>query len=251
MSRFGERADREIAHGVKLSAAGAESVWGWATPAGQVRAQRRAAWIAAAAGLAPGMRVLEIGCGTGNFTERFVKHGADLTAIDISPDLLQQASQRRLEGVRFLCLPLEEMPVEPVFDAVIGSSILHHLDVAPSLRRIYQLLKPGGVIAFAEPNMLNPQIAIQKKIPLVKARLGDSPDETAFVRWSLRRLLQAQGFTLVRIQPRDWLHPAVTGAAIPVIVRLESILERLPGVRELAGSVYICARRPVVPSIEG
>ena len=40
--------------------------------------------------------------------------------------------------------------------------------------------------------MLNPQIAIQKNIPWVKRKLGDSPDETAFFRWPLRRLLEEE-----------------------------------------------------------
>jgi hypothetical protein len=42
-------------------------------------------------------------------------------------------------------------------------------------------LKSGGTIYFTEPNMLNPQIAIQKNVSWVKRKLGDSPDETAFL----------------------------------------------------------------------
>ena len=49
--------------------------------------------------------------------------------------------------------------------------------------------------------MLNPQIAIQKNIPWIKRKLGDSPDETAFFRWPLRRLLEQTGYRDVRIDP--------------------------------------------------
>ncbi len=68
-----------------------------------------------------------------------------------------------------------------VFDSVVGSSVLHHLEIEEALREIYRVLQAGGAIYFTEPNMLNPQIAIQKNVPWVKRRLGDSPDETAFV----------------------------------------------------------------------
>ena len=59
------RAEREIRHGKLLAASDPESIWGWGTRAGRVRARRRSDLIAAAAGLRPGIRALEIGCGTG------------------------------------------------------------------------------------------------------------------------------------------------------------------------------------------
>ena len=34
------------------------------------------------------------------------------------------------------------------FDAVIGSSVLHHLDIEKALSEIYRVLRPGGVISF-------------------------------------------------------------------------------------------------------
>ncbi|KAF0109313.1 MAG: type 12 methyltransferase [Anaerolineaceae bacterium] len=247
------RAEHEIAHGRKLSEAGAEQVWGWGTPAGQVRFRRRADWIAAQAGLRSGVRVLEIGCGTGNFTEVFAASGADLLALDISEDLLERARERRLPGnVRFVCQPFETLDEAGGFDAVIGSSVLHHLDIHPALAEIFRLLrspdpasgKPGGVMAFAEPNMLNPQIMIEKNIPWIKERMGDSPDETAFFRWQMRRLLREAGFTGIEVTPRDWLHPAIPPAAIGFFEKVGSALEKIPLVREFAGSLYICARRP-------
>ncbi len=103
---------------------------------------------------------------------------------------------------------------DAVFDSVVGSSVLHHLEIEEALREIYRVLKPGGTIYFTEPNMLNPQIAIQKNVPWVKRKLGDSPDETAFFRWPLRRLLEETGYRDVRIDPFDFLHPKTPVALI-------------------------------------
>ncbi|MBN2386428.1 MAG: methyltransferase domain-containing protein [Anaerolineales bacterium] len=245
MTESTTRAEREIEHGRKLSAAGAEDVWGWGTPAGQVRAQRRAATIARAAGLTPGMRVLEIGCGTGNFTEKFAAYGAQIIALDISEELLTEARRRGLPDVTFLCQPFETLGSAEAFDAILGSSILHHLEIGPALQEILRLLRPGGVMSFAEPNMANPQIMLQKNVRWIGERLGESPDETAFFRGALGRLMRRVGFVDVCIAPRDWLHPSTSVGMIPFVQKLEAALESVPLVRSLAGSLYISARRPV------
>src|SRR5215470_6599353 len=90
------RGDREIEHGKRLAALETETVWGWGTPAGRLRAKRRAMLIGEGARLGPGVRVLEIGCGTGLFTEAFAATGADIVAVDISPELVDIAKRRGL-----------------------------------------------------------------------------------------------------------------------------------------------------------
>jgi ubiquinone/menaquinone biosynthesis C-methylase UbiE len=239
------RAQNEIWHGRKLSEGGPEAIWGWGTPAGQKRAARRAALIMQAADLKSGMRVLEIGCGSGLFTEIFARSGSEIIALDISDELLDYARQRGLPAnVTLVCSPFEALDSAEPFDAVIGSSVLHHLDIQPALAEIFRLLKPGGVMSFAEPNMLNPQIAVQKNIPWIKEKLGDSPDETAFVRWTLARQMRRVGFTEICISPLDWLHPATPKNLIPAVEQISNLLEKLPLVREISGSVYISARKP-------
>ncbi|HOF04638.1 MAG TPA: methyltransferase domain-containing protein [Syntrophales bacterium] len=242
-----DRAEREVRHGRKLVAAGPEEIWGWDTAAGRMRARRRGELISRKAGLRFGMHVLEIGCGTGLFTEIFAESGVSILAVDISEDLLQKALSRNLpaERVRFLAVPFEDPNICGPFDAVIGSSVLHHLEIVPALTRIFRLLSPGGVMVFAEPNMLNPQIMIQKNIPWLKARLGDSPDETAFIASRLSRRLVRCGFTEVEILPFDWLHPLTPPGLIKTVMSWGAFLEKLPFVRHFAGSLLIAARRPI------
>ena len=245
MNDISTRAAREIAHGRKLLEDDPESTWGWTTPAGQRRARRRAQLIVEGARLGPGMRVLEVGCGTGLFTEFFAATGAQIVAVDLSPELLERAARRGLprDRVVFLAKPFEDCALEGPFDAVIGNSILHHLVVERALRQIATLLKRGGAIAFAEPNLLNPQILIQKNVPFIKRRLGDSPDETAFVRWRLTRLLERAGFEDVEIVPFDWLHPATPPGLMRAVQHVGGWIERIPVLREFAGSVFIRGRR--------
>jgi SAM-dependent methyltransferase len=243
-----DRANNEIEHGKKLLELGAEKIWGWGTPAGKVRAARRANWINQAAGLGPGKRVLEIGCGTGIFTEHFAASGAQVVAVDISEELIEKARARGLPpNVELIHTSFEALKPGRPFDAVVGSSVLHHLDVEPALDSIYSLLKPGGSIAFGEPNMLNPQVMAQKNIAWLKERMGDSPDETAFFRWELDFLLRQRGFEEIEILPLDWLHPFTHRSFIRLTQKMGNLLEKVPLIKEAAGSLYIRARRPLAP----
>jgi 2-polyprenyl-3-methyl-5-hydroxy-6-metoxy-1,4-benzoquinol methylase len=247
MTLSSERAHNEIAHGQKLAASGnPENIWNWNSPAGRVRAVRRGTLIAQTAQLSPGMRVMEIGCGTGLFTEIFARYGASILAVDISPDLLSYARARYLpqEQVEFREMRFEDCDVESPFDAILGSSVLHHLDMHPALQTIYKLLKPGGIMVFAEPNMLNPQVWAERHIPVIRERNGASPDEMAIVRWSMARDLASVGFTDIRLRNIDWLHPATPEPLIGVVSQLGRLLEQVPLIREFTGSLLISGRRP-------
>ena len=235
----------EVEHGRILSQGDTEKLWGWGTPAGRLRATRRAGLIQEGARLTSGIKVLEIGCGTGMFTEMFSKTGATIVAVDISADLLKKARERGLPTgqVSFLEKPFEECDIDGPFDAVIGSSVLHHLNMGIALRKIFNLLKPGGIVSFAEPNFLNPQVYLERKLHFLPMFSYVSLDETAFVRWKLARQLESIGFTEIGITPFDWLHPAVPESSIPVVKRVEGVLERFPILREFAGSLYIRCRR--------
>ena len=241
------RADHEIIHGSKLAEGDPELIWGWKTPAGKRRVQRRANLIAVSASLSPDKYVLEIGCGTGVFTGIFAQTGARIVAVDISGDLLEMARAKNLPlaQIQFLEKRFEDCEAIGPFDAIIGSSVLHHLDIKPALTTIFKLLKPGGVLSFAEPNMLNPQVALQKNISWIKKVMGDSPDETAFLRWRINELLYQAGFVDVQITPFDWLHPATPSTLINAVEKAGLFFEKVPLVREFAGSLYIFARRPI------
>ena len=245
-SQLRVRANREIKHGEWLAARDTETVWGWGTPAGRVRARRRADLIIAGAALSPGKRVLEIGCGTGLFTEMFAATGVAIIAVDISPELLEKARARRLPAVQvtFCERSFEECDVEGPFDAVIGSSVLHHLELESAIRRIKELLKPRGRISFAEPNMLNPQVFLERRFNNLPIFSYTSPDETAFVRWQLAHQLKEAGFVGISVRPFDWLHPSTPKAFIKAVSVVGRLLESVPLMREFSGSLTIEAQLP-------
>ena len=235
-----KRIENEIEHGKKLLSEGAESVWNWDSPAGKRRADRRAQYFIDLANIKSGDKVLEIGCGTGLFTRKFyAATKATIVAIDISEDLLTEA-RKLLPEVTFKSDDAMHMSFQNAeFDVVFGSSVLHHLEFDSSLKEIYRVLKPGGRMIFAEPNMINPQIFIQKNIPIIKKWLGDSPDETAIIRWTFSKLMTRLGFKKVKIFPYDFLHPIVPKPFISTVEVIGKVIEQTPIIREIAGSVII------------
>jgi 2-polyprenyl-3-methyl-5-hydroxy-6-metoxy-1,4-benzoquinol methylase len=236
-----ERIAKEIQHGRFLAKHRAGEIWNWESRAGKLRWARRVKMLSKHLG--PGMTVLELGCGSGYFTRELARSGADIAAIDVSPELLEIARANcsapnvryEIQNACALSYP------DAVFDLVVGSSVLHHLEIEEALREIYRVLKPGGAICFTEPNMLNPQIAIQKNVPWLKRKLGDSPDETAFFRWPLRRLLEQTGYRDVQIEPFDFLHPKTPVPLVDRVNALSRFLENMPVLSEFAGSLYVRA----------
>jgi len=238
------RLTQEIDHGTKISG-DAEFIWGWGTPAGQVRAERRARFYIELGGIAPGKEALEIGCGTGIFSQKIAKTGVGLTAIDISPDLLNKAKENMAgASVNFRLDNAEKLSFgDGSFDTVFGSSILHHLDLAAALGEIKRVLKKGGSLVFTEPNMLNPQIFMERHVKPIGKALGNSPSETAFTRWEVTRALKTLGFTAISVVPFDFLHPWTPDRLIPAVAAAGKVLEHTPLLKEIAGSLVISARK--------
>lgn len=240
-----DRLAREIAHHRKI-APFAEAIWSWASPSGSVRADRRARFFVDRGRLEPGRRALELGCGTGVFLERVAATGATIHGIDLSGDLLAQTRRkvRNLPNVELVRGDAEALPfADGAFDLVYGSSILHHVHLEAALREVHRVLRSGGMLVFAEPNALNPQLLILFKVRGLRERFGVSPDELAFSRFRARATLSRAGFADVTVEPYDFLHPSTPERWVRVVGRLSLTLERVPLVREIAGSLLMCARK--------
>jgi len=238
-----QRIQNEILHGNYIGEHG-EEIWNWSSPAGKIRWARRCGLFKEFIGNSKSL-VLEIGCGTGLFTQELAGTDNQIVAIDISDALIKKAKERvHANNVKFVVENAYKTKFKTdSYDFIVGSSSLHHLEVDLALKEFFRILKPGGGIMFTEPNMMNPQIALIKNIPALKRRAGDSPDETAFFRWGIARKLRDHGFTDISIIPFDFLHPSIPGSFLVIAGALTSFIEKVPILKEIAGSLIIQCRK--------
>ncbi len=108
-------------------------------------------WIASHYQIENGMRVLELGCGTGSMWAgkiALVSKCAELVLSDISEGMLRQA-QKTLSGIRgivYRLIDIQHIPYEDQsFDAVIANMMLYHVpDLQKGLAEVKRVLKKGG-----------------------------------------------------------------------------------------------------------
>jgi SAM-dependent methyltransferase len=238
---------RERAHFEQIAAARGELNWAERGPAARRRRAVRAGLLASAAatGLGREARILDIGCGRADYTMPFARQtAATVVGIDLVPMILAGARPSVPVNVRLAAADIERLPFATgAFDAVIGHAVLHHLRLDRAVPELLRVLRPGGRFCFAEPNMLNPQIFIERNVPFVGRWLENSPGETAFTRWGLRRTLARHGLVDIAIRPFDFLYPLTPARLVPIVERIGRLLERTPLVAEIAGSLLVSARK--------
>jgi len=136
-------------------------------------------------GLKPGSKVLDVACGTGNLSLPAARLGADVTGVDIAPNLVEQArANAEREGLKaqFDEGDAEALPyADASFDAVItmfGAMFAPRPDlVAAELKRV---TKPGGLIAMAN---WTPAGFIGQMFKTTAAYVPPPPGMTSPVLW--------------------------------------------------------------------
>jgi SAM-dependent methyltransferase len=102
------------------------------------------------AGLRPGSRVLELGCGTGQATVPLAERGYEVVAVELGAALAAIARRNlaRFPSVRVELTAFEDWPLprEP-FDAVVSATAFHWLDPSTRVTRTAAALRPGGALA--------------------------------------------------------------------------------------------------------
>jgi 2-polyprenyl-3-methyl-5-hydroxy-6-metoxy-1,4-benzoquinol methylase len=164
----------------------------------------------------PGLRVLEVGVGTGTEFLWWAMLGADVTGIDAFRHCIDVAAERRdvlrrLLGRDFTStlqtVRVTEFEDESGFDLIWMEQAFHHLEPrAEVLQRIARLLRPGGYLVASEANALNPLLQLQllrarglKMILTVETGQGTLPygNERVLTRGALVHLLGTVGIEQV------------------------------------------------------
>lgn len=138
----------------------------------------------------PGERILDVGCGIGDLTAQLAATGAEVTGLDHSAVLLEQA---RLRYPRITWIHADFMAAEPapIYDAIFSHAALHWIGhYAEAAVRLHGWLRPGGRIA----------VSLGGVTPALAMMEGGLPSAAA-----LEEILSAAGFETVHVDSEPGL----------------------------------------------
>jgi SAM-dependent methyltransferase len=193
----------------------------------------------------PGERILELGAGSGLWTEHLadVLRGENpITGAVFNREMLRDSGKRNVE-YRYVEDLGRDLPAES-FDYIVGTAILCHDGYQQNLRTLYRLLKPGGQLLFFEANYWNPQVALKNAAPWLGRLGGHAACQIGLRRYRLMKLASHQGFTEIDVIPYDIIHPRTPRAFVHRLQSMAFVAEHAPVLRELCGTLYIRARKP-------
>ncbi|MDI6823299.1 MAG: methyltransferase domain-containing protein [Bacillota bacterium] len=167
---------------------------------------------AALARMSAGMRVLDVGIGTGALAERLAARGAQIWGIDISSRMLERCREHhpefRLQSGHFLEIPF----ADGLFERVVSSFAFHHLvpgEYRRAFTEVLRVMVPGGRFVIADI-----MFASEEERQAARDRLAAWWDEeevyplvpcVAAAAWEA-------GAAGVESHRLGWLHWAVTGS---------------------------------------
>ena len=149
-------------------------------------------------------RVFEIGCGTGVATIPLSKYVKEITATDISENMIQTAREKAKnqskDNIIFRTGELTEMEVEPEsYDVVAAYNVLLYMkNQEEVLKKIYEVLKPGGIFLSAT-DCLGRNLSKDSVKKFWKSKLHLMPYVAFDTPISLMRKIQKNDFEVLEI----------------------------------------------------
>jgi dolichol-phosphate mannosyltransferase len=210
--------------------------------------RRRALTVRHCLHVLPGERILELGAGSGLWSEHLaaVLRGENpITAAVFNEEFLTAASAKRLPNTEFVHVTdlATDLPAG-TFDYVVGTVILCHSLYPQTLAALYRLLKPGGQLLFFEANYWNPQVFLKNAIRPFGRWCGDARCHVGMRKYDLMKRASHQGFTSIEIVPYDIIHGRLPRVLLPFVQSVSFLLEQMPVVRDLCGTLYIWLTKP-------
>jgi SAM-dependent methyltransferase len=169
-----------------------------------------------------GKKLLDIGAGLGESSVYFALQGAEVTTVDLSPQMVETALKLGAHyGVKLQGLVSggETLDLQPsAYDIIYIANTIHHVQDRPSLFvQMQRALKPGGRFFSYDPLAYNPAINVYRRMATGVRTADESPLTAADVQlaekyflnvghrefWVLSLLLFVKYYAKDRVNPND------------------------------------------------
>ena len=200
----------------------------------RVRLMRKVELLIKETGMCKGKTVLEVGYGTGIFTEQFDKTGARIIGIDISPKMQEVALRKKLVNTSLFIRNAEDTQFPSnYFDIATGAYVLQWLQMDNFFSEMNRVLKPDGKLVVLAKNGENPLTFIEQLKFTVKYIMNDSVFSDIVIAGNIVQRLKRHGFVNINIKPIEFTHWRW----------MNNVLENIPIIRNIAGSLVISAEK--------
>lgn len=217
-----------------------------------------------------GRSILDIGSGLGESSVYFAMKGADVTALDLSPEMIvcsQSLAERHGVEIRGVVSTAENQLPFPdcSFDFVYLANIIHHVQDRNSFfKEVARVLKPGGRCLAWDPMAYNPVIGVYRRIATAVRTVDEKPLTLADFRivqkhftkvdhrefWLTSLLIFFKYFIIDRLDPnktRYWkriLEEKEENLGwFRKLQAIDTLLLRVPGLNLLAWNTVICCTK--------
>lgn len=223
------------------------------------------------AGIGPGMRVLDIGCGNGDVSflvAKLVGQTGQVLGIDRDEPSVETArsrvNQHNTPNITFsVCDIMSLSPEHGLFDAAVARRVIMYLpEPVEAIRRIASMLRPGGVVAFLEhdatmvPGRVTP-LPLQEEVNRWIWETVKREGANLHIGFDLPVILEQAGLTVEHIRAESIIqtphtsYPSVfiiramlprilqTGVATEKEIDIETLEERLFDERKRVNATYV------------
>lgn len=111
-------------------------------------------------------QILDVGAGNGRLSSKLAKLGAEVTALDVSEEMLKSL-KRKSKKIEIILAEAESLPFDnDSFDVVVATFLIVHLkDLKLFFDEVYRVLKPGGLFLVTNINQRKaPEIKVNKDL---------------------------------------------------------------------------------------
>lgn len=178
--------------------------------------------------------LIDLGCGSGIFTQMLADRGFECIGVDLSHNLLRRGKQQRAD-LTFIQADVEALPfADNSVETIVLSCLIHHLpDPRQCARELHRVLKPNGRFVAFDPNRLNPFMYLyrDRTSPFYSSQ-GVTENERPVLPKQVRDIFQSVGLkcnsTYVDGLSYRYVASETAKSILPIYNTLDKYCFRLP-----------------------